>query len=773
MKKIVFCLLGFALIAGSFVHAQQKGIIKALVKDKQTIRDISKEYLNDPDLWEEILRSNNLKSPADVKPGMSLTIPYNQIMRAKSAADDAWTDIQKANVAGAKSFATESIDKAASLHSQSLKERKNGNWERSYQLASQARQEAVNAYQESVMKSSAKGEASVTFAKGKVESKKSAESLWRTIALLSKLIENDKVRTLSESYAEISFIDKSKIRLSENSQAVIQRNRVDLLKNTSEAKVSLEKGDAFALLTGGQGKRKLNLEVPGLETTVRSKAYWVNRDEKATKVANYDGEIELKSKVAKVTLKSNQGSSMLAGGKLTEPKDLLKAPVLKGPAQEFVAYSDKMFMEWEAVPQAASYWLIIAKDASFKSVLTQIKKISGTSKEVTLERGVYFWKVAAVDKDGFPGPYSEGRSYTMIVDNDAPYMAVSEPMEDAVVNTDSVVILGTTEAKAKIYLNGKELAIGADARFSATVGLKPGMNEITLEAIDLSKNKTTIKRHVRFDVGSAAFIRFDLSDYAVKNNAVFIPTTSMTLHGQTVPNSTLLADIAPKHLKLRATADQEGKFRITINGITGRVVASVQSVTPEHKLAADSVVIIKDEQPANMIFTDELPYNTNDADLVISGFVKNCHAIQLENQNVTLSQDKFQAVVKLQEGKNLLVFKLENNNGIITRVQREVILDTRAPDLISARILPTSAKVTSTLQFEVKAKDESGLKKTTKVVYQAGDDYITIYLKLDEVTNTYRGTAYINLVPQTDIKIKSVLLEDQLGNTKEYNLSDK
>ncbi|MBI2419486.1 MAG: hypothetical protein HYV28_16610, partial [Ignavibacteriales bacterium] len=38
------------------ILAQQKGIIKAVVKDKQTIRDISREYLQDADLWEEILK---------------------------------------------------------------------------------------------------------------------------------------------------------------------------------------------------------------------------------------------------------------------------------------------------------------------------------------------------------------------------------------------------------------------------------------------------------------------------------------------------------------------------------------------------------------------------------------------------------------------------------------------------------------------------------------------------------------------------------------------
>ncbi len=767
MKKN-YTLVLLLLLASIMVRAQQQSVLHVTVKEKQTIRDVAKECLNDPDLWEEILKSNKLRSPSDVKTGMVLTIPYNQIMRAKKAVDEAMAEIQKATTAGAKSFAPEMIGKAISLHGLSLKERKAGNWDKSYQVALDAKQQAINAAQEALMKSAAKGEASLSYAKGKVESKKSIENLWKAIAIMAKFVENDRVRTLSDSYAEVAFQDKSKIRLSENSQAVIQRNRVDLLNNRSEAKVTLEKGDAFALLAGAQGKRKFNLEVPGLETTVRSKAYWVNKDEKTAKVANYDGELELKSKNSKVTLKTNQGSTLLATGNLTQPKDLLKRPALLSPDNSKVLYSDKTTLEWGKVENAEKYWLMLSRDATFKTVVQESKGNKANSAPVKLERGSYYWRVAAIDKDGFPGPFSEPKLFTLVVNSEPPFLAVSEPAADAFVLKNEITVKGNTESLVKLLINDEQVLPDANGGFEKLIRLKEGLNTITFTAIDSSGNKASVVRKVEYSRGRSLFLKFDL-DRISPDKQLYTTAQSITIKGKTTPETFITAIAQPFGLKISALSDEAGDFQFTIGKLAEKTTVLVEAKNKELQTLKDTLVIFKDQELPVIQFTEDLPEKTASSALNISGKVSHATTMRLNGSTVDIRDGKFQASYTLKEGLNELLFMAVNKNGARTKVYRKVYLDTAPPELISHKVVPAKFTRQALVSFEVKATDKTELKKTAKLIYQIGDDLYTEYLLLDEATSSYRTSVNCTATGTAEVKIRSIVLEDQLGNMKEYN----
>ncbi len=92
--------------------------------------------------------------------------------------------------------------------------------------------------------------------------------MWSERPLNTVLIEEEKVRTLSRSTAQITFRDDSRLRLNANSQAVIQRMRVDPLSREEEAKVSLVEGDFYALLAGKSQRKSFELEVPEVETEI-------------------------------------------------------------------------------------------------------------------------------------------------------------------------------------------------------------------------------------------------------------------------------------------------------------------------------------------------------------------------------------------------------------------------------------------------------------------------------------------------------------------------
>ncbi len=111
MRHHTFWLLGILTVLALTLptSANQNDAMKITVEPNQNLRAISQKYLNNPDLWEDILRANNLNSAADVKPGMELIIPVKQISTAHKKLDRSGELIHKATKAGAKIFATESI----------------------------------------------------------------------------------------------------------------------------------------------------------------------------------------------------------------------------------------------------------------------------------------------------------------------------------------------------------------------------------------------------------------------------------------------------------------------------------------------------------------------------------------------------------------------------------------------------------------------------------------------------------------------------------------
>ena len=81
--------------------AQAAGdVVQAKLREGQSLRELAKQYLGDPDLWTAILRANKLDSITDAKPGMTLIIPVAQIAKADHALADALAAIQEATKQG-------------------------------------------------------------------------------------------------------------------------------------------------------------------------------------------------------------------------------------------------------------------------------------------------------------------------------------------------------------------------------------------------------------------------------------------------------------------------------------------------------------------------------------------------------------------------------------------------------------------------------------------------------------------------------------------------
>jgi len=72
-------------------------------------------------------------------------------------------------------------------------------------------------------------------------------------------------------------------------------------------------------------------------------------------------------------------------------------------------------IKWSNVPSAAGYHIILARDRSFKNIIFQNAKITGTFIRIrNLDYSTYFLKISSIGKDGMEGPFSDIRSFIIV-----------------------------------------------------------------------------------------------------------------------------------------------------------------------------------------------------------------------------------------------------------------------------------------------------------------------------------------------------------------------
>lgn len=90
-------------------------------------------------------------------------------------------------------------------------------------------------------------------------------------------------------------------------------------------------------------------------------------------------------------------------------------PRLVGPAREHeidLATQQQLRLDWEKVPAASRYTLNVSASDSFAAnIIEDSRRLKPSAKIGIRAEGVFYWRVAAVDRDGLQGGWSEVRSF--------------------------------------------------------------------------------------------------------------------------------------------------------------------------------------------------------------------------------------------------------------------------------------------------------------------------------------------------------------------------
>src|SRR5690606_6076393 len=116
-------------------------------------------------------------------------------------------------------------------------------------------------------------------------------------------------------------------------------------------------------------------------------------------------------------------------------------PEATAPADGAVVQAGTPELSWTTNAEAAGYWLEIAADANFSGIVdSQFGLAEAHYAAAGLAAGGYYWRVAALDGFGLPGPKSAKRRFTLHPDATPPYLTIEMPADDAVLRQETVTV---------------------------------------------------------------------------------------------------------------------------------------------------------------------------------------------------------------------------------------------------------------------------------------------------------------------------------------------
>ena len=315
---------------------------------------------------------------------------------------------------------------------------------------------------------------------GKVKVKPNAKEAWGDARLADRLHVGDVVQTEVRAGAAIQFNSGSLVNVRPDSVVYIGGSA-----EASTAAWRVQSGRVnFAV-----GDAEEEIVTPTLRTTARQNASG-NIDvgesgETGVKIFRGQAEVET-TQGQRITLSENQAVQVDAAGKAGSRVDLPPPPTLVAPASKarlpLVAPPEPSAkLSWTAVRSGVTYRVAMDYNVTQANLLLSAALdapgITTTTHAIEgLAVGRYFWRVAAVNRDGLEGAFSR-TSFFSVVEPETPKPAptpASGAPSLALLVVDEVApgvvhVGGRTDAGAAVTVDGTAVKVLPDGSFSEYV----------------------------------------------------------------------------------------------------------------------------------------------------------------------------------------------------------------------------------------------------------------------------------------------------------------
>jgi len=347
------------------------------------------------------------------------------------------------------------------------------------------------------------GEAQFIAVQGNVEYRRGEQGAWETARARDVLYEGDEVKTSGGGSAEVVFLDGTLYTVRPNTLFIVTRTRTKIGAGTEQA-ISMEYG-WVDLNTAQRGGR---VSTPSAEARVARDSEAAVSFDRATATARFTafrGELEVTS-VSGVSKSIGPLEEIRQRGDLlSDPSALPDAPVVIRPAAHVETSLDgdrRLMLAWSPVDGASRYALQVSRNRLFVDNLIDVDARRKT--EATLElrgEGSFLWRVAALDRAGLQGPWSEARTFRVVAglrpgergDRTPPPIEIEQIQPYG----NLFILAGRTEPGARLSINGEAASVDQDGRFTKTLLVdQEGWSVIELLASDPSGNTSRLRQRV-------------------------------------------------------------------------------------------------------------------------------------------------------------------------------------------------------------------------------------------------------------------------------------
>jgi hypothetical protein len=348
-----------------------------------------------------------------------------------------------------------------------------------------------------------------TSIEGNVKVKPVGQFDWLSADPSMVLRKSDLVRTGAGGTAEITFFDGTIVHVRPESLITIE--------DTSEDFSTKRRRVAWHISSGEVNFQTGKRNVPGSATEISTPTVRTTAAELTdggirvapsgdSDVRVYRGSTEVQTKAGdRVTLGASEALKVDASGKAGPKQILPDPPVLQAPPhQTEISYPDPTrattLLAWKPVPGAVSYHVMVDYSPYFnRPLVDQVRKDSSVELR-GLDTGKYYWRVAALDKDGVEGPFSAFARFTVVRKEGAGQGGGTPPpliIEALDVRTNILQIKGRTEPGATVTVNEQRVDVQSDGSFNEFIQLdKVGRQLVVIRSTGINGGVSEQKRPV-------------------------------------------------------------------------------------------------------------------------------------------------------------------------------------------------------------------------------------------------------------------------------------
>ena len=337
-----------------------------------------------------------------------------------------------------------------------------------------------------------------------VQVKKAGTLEWIPATKQMILNQDDRVRTGSSAGAAIRLTSGAVYRMRADSLLTIEGGIVDPGTKRQGVTAALQSG-GVNFSTGGSAA---TIATPVSKTTAGLNAQGEvavsQSGESVTKMFRGTATTET-AKGDRVDLGANESVTVDATGKSGPKVALPGVPVLMAPPhQAEISYVNPAvsltLLVWKAVPNAATYHVLVDYTRSFTRPLVDQKGWKPSSMELRgLEVGKYYWRVAAVDANGLEGSPSELSLFSVTKPSPVPGQDTAPGLSLETIEPKGNIlhVKGSTAPGASLTVNGQRVDVQSDGSFNEFITLEqPGKQMVVIRATSIGGVVNEQKRPV-------------------------------------------------------------------------------------------------------------------------------------------------------------------------------------------------------------------------------------------------------------------------------------